>query len=126
MNDNDLPLLLRLLSFELKIFARCDSQSIFHILRCMPNLIRFHFTLSLWKRDWLFSSELLDGLVWKEIFKVYVPSLSKFEFHMSIAKKYPKLDLDIIVNSFQCFVGKYCNWQMVINRWKLNPTISGN
>jgi len=28
---------------------------------------------------------------------------------MAIVKKYPKLDLDIIVNSFECFVGKYSN-----------------
>jgi hypothetical protein len=92
----------------------------------MPNLVRFNFTLSLWKREWLFPGELLDGLVWEEIFELYVPLLSKFEFHMSIAKKYPKLDLDIIVNSFEYFVRKYSNWQMVINRWKLNPTIRGN
>ena len=92
----------------------------------MPNLIRFNFTLSILNREWPFPGELLDGLVWKEIFELYVPSLSKFEFHMSILKKYPKLDLDIIVNSFECFVGKYSNWQMVINRWKLNPIFRGN
>jgi hypothetical protein len=37
---------------------------------------------------------------------------------MKIAKRYPKLDLDIIVNSFQYFVTKYPNWHMIIDRWK--------
>ncbi len=52
------------------------------------------------------------------MFKRYLPCLSKFEFHMKIAKRYPKLDLDIIVNSFQYFVTKYPNWHMIIDRWK--------
>jgi len=33
----------------------------------------------------------------------YLSCLSKFEFHISIVKRYSKLDLDIVVNSFECF-----------------------
>jgi hypothetical protein len=106
---NDLPILPRVISLQLIIIARCDSCSISYILRCMPNLIRFNFILGIGKRELPFPGELLDGDVWKQMLEDYVPCLSKFEFHMAIVKKYPKLDLDIVVNSFECFVGKYSN-----------------
>ena len=95
-------------------------QSISYILRCMPNLIRFYFTLGIRSDKWPFPGELLDGYVWKQTLELYNPHLSTFEFHMSIVKSLPRLYLDIVVDSFQCLVTKYPNWHMVIDRWILN------
>ncbi len=102
INDNDLPILSKLKSFHLKIQALCDIRSISYILRCMPNLIRLYF-----------------------IFVPMSADLSTFEFHMSIVKKLPSLDLDIIVNSFECFVREYSNWHMIIDRWRIDYRIRG-
>jgi len=125
LNDNDLPILPQLMSFDLTISAECDSRSIACILRCMPNLMHFYFLLTIRRMTWSFPGELLDGDVWKQMLEVHVPYLSKFEFHMSIEKGRPKLDLDIIVNSFEYFVTKYSNWHMIINRWKFDRNIRG-
>ncbi|CAF1382678.1 unnamed protein product [Rotaria sordida] len=118
INENDLPILPHVISFDLEILARCDSRSIGYILRCMPNLMYFYFLLTIEKAAWPFPGELLDGHVWQEMLERYVPHLSKFEFHMAIAKKYPRLNLDIVVNSFEYFVKKYFNWNITIDRWK--------
>jgi len=107
-----------MITFDLKILAVCDSRSIGYILRCMPNLMHLYFHLTIRKTTWPFPGELLDGYVWQQMLERYVSCLSKFEFHMSIVKRYPKLDLDIIVNSFEYFVRKYSNWHMIIDRWK--------
>jgi hypothetical protein len=125
INDNDLPILSKLKSCHLKIFALCDIRSISYILHCMPNLIRLYFILIIKRADWQFPGELLDGYVWKQMLELYVPYLSTFEFHMSIIKKLPRLDLDIVVNSFECFVIKYSNWHMIIDRWRINYRIRG-
>jgi hypothetical protein len=60
----------------------------------------------------------LDGHVWQDMLECYVPHLSKFEFHMTILKRYPRLNLDIVVKSFEYFVTKYPNWNILIDRWK--------
>ncbi len=125
INDNDLPILSKLKSFHLKIQALCDIRSISYILRCMPNLIRLYFIFVPMSADWPFPGELLDGYVWKQMFELHVPYLSTFEFHMSIVKKLPSLDLDIIVNSFECFVREYSNWHMIIDRWRIDYRIRG-
>jgi hypothetical protein len=78
-------------------------------------LKQFYFALT-HAAMWPFPGELLDGNVWKQMVELYIPCLSKFEFHMSIEKRYPKLDLDIIVNSFEYFVTKYSNRHMIIDR----------
>jgi hypothetical protein len=83
----------------------------------MPNLRHFYFVLSTQEVTWPFPGELLDGNVWEQIFEIYVPCLSKFEFYISIAKGIPQLNLKLIVNSFENFVKKYSNWHMIINRW---------
>jgi hypothetical protein len=49
--------------------------------------------------------------------ELYLPCLSQFEFHMTTTKSLPMLDLDFIVNSFNYFVNKYSNWDMIIDRW---------
>ncbi len=85
----------------------------------MPNLIRLYFILITKSAEWPFPGELLDGYVWKEMLELYVPYLSKFEFHMSIVKRFSKLDLDRIVNSFEYFVRKHCN----LHRIKQNTFI---
>jgi len=108
-----------MMSFNLGIMSICDRRSISYILRCMPNLRHFYFLLSIHTTAWPFPDELLDGDVWKQILELYVPCLSKFEFHMSIVKGIPRLNLKIIVNSFEYFVKKYSNWHMIIDRWEL-------
>ncbi len=107
ITDNDFPILSQLISFDLMILAGCDIRSIGYILRCMPNLRHFYFILSIQQVAWSFPGELLDGDVWEQILEIYVPHLSKFEFHMAIIKGRPKLRLKIIANSFKNFVRKY-------------------
>jgi hypothetical protein len=124
INDNDLPILSQMMIFDLNIITKCDYHSISSILRCMPNLKQFYFTLN-YPAMWPFPGELLDGDVWKQIFEHYLPCLSKFEFHVAFSKRYPKLDLDIVVNSFNYFVKKYFNWHMIIDRWRLESQRPG-
>ncbi|CAF2374257.1 unnamed protein product [Rotaria sp. Silwood2] len=73
----------------------------------MPNLKHFYFQLLVQTLLWSFTNQYLDGYVWQQILKLYLPCLSKFEFHMTIKKRSPKLDLDFVVNSFNYFVNKY-------------------
>jgi hypothetical protein len=125
MTDNDFPILSQLISFDLIILTRCDSRSIGCILRCMPNLRHFYFCLSIQGAIWPFPGELLDGNTWEQMFESYVPCLSKFEFYMSIVKGPPTLDLKIITNSFKNFVEKYCDWHMMISKWRPACRIRG-
>jgi hypothetical protein len=83
----------------------------------MPNLIRFKFIYAMRTADWPFTDDLVNGSAWQKMLEIYVPFLSQFDFHISILKKYPKLDLDMVVNSFQYFVEKYSKWQMIIDQW---------
>ncbi|CAF4688792.1 unnamed protein product [Rotaria sp. Silwood1] len=119
INENLLPTLSQVKSFYLASLARCDIRSISYILRCMPNLIHFNFNLMIPSAIWPFPHELLNGYVWQQMLEFYIPCLSKFEFHMSIIKRYPKLDLDFVVHSFEYFSQKYPNWNMIIDRWRL-------
>ncbi|CAF4486362.1 unnamed protein product [Rotaria sp. Silwood2] len=125
INDNNLPMLLQVISFDLKILAKCDSRSIASILHCMPNLVHFCFALEVRLATWPFPGELLNGYMWREMIERYVRYLSKFEFDMSIRKTQPRLDLDIVVNSFEYFVQKYSNWNMIIERWNFYYCIRG-
>jgi len=117
-------MLLRVISFDLIIPAFCDAGVIYSMLRCMPNLRYFYFTF-LTNSNWMFPGELVDGLVWKRMLELYVPSLLKFEFHMLIATQTLGLNLHTIVNSFVCCVRKYSNWHMIIDRWKSYTQIEG-
>ncbi|CAF1478661.1 unnamed protein product, partial [Rotaria sordida] len=119
LNDKDYPILSKLVSFNLIVCIICDIYSIAYILRCMPNLNRFNFLLATRMKTLHYYRKLFNGYVWEQIVKHYVPCLSNFEFHMSIWKSYSKLNLDFIVNSFQYFVRKYSNWNMIIDRWNL-------
>jgi hypothetical protein len=118
INENDLPILPQVISFNLVIMARCNSRLIGYILRCMPNLMNFYFHLLVKESTWPFPGGLFDGHVWQDMLECHVPHLSKFEFHMTILKKYPRLNLDIVVKSFEYFVKKYPNWNIIIDRWK--------
>jgi hypothetical protein len=125
VNEENLPTLLQMKSFDLSIFGYCDSHTIDCILHCMPNLRYFYFTLhSINSNSW-FSEELVDGSVWKRILEHNVPCLSKFEFDPLIATKTLELSSRMIVNSFVYYVRKYSNWHMVINRWKSGTQIDG-
>ncbi|CAF2896693.1 unnamed protein product [Rotaria sp. Silwood2] len=92
-NENDHPILLQLISFNLIIFTLCDIYSIAYILRCMPNLSRFYFTLASRMTAFSYYRELFNGFVWQQLLKRYVPCLSKFEFHISILKTFSSLNL---------------------------------
>ncbi|CAF1490087.1 unnamed protein product, partial [Adineta steineri] len=41
----------------------------------------------------------------------------------TIAKRRPKVDLDVVINSFNYFVTKYSNWNMIIDRWMYNTRL---
>ncbi|CAF3896837.1 unnamed protein product, partial [Rotaria sp. Silwood1] len=116
INENDLPVLSQAVSLELILFVAWNNYLIAYILRCMPNLRYFFFTFGPYISKHFFPIELLDGYVWQEILELYVPYLSKFEFHMSIWKCYPPTDLDIVIDSFKHFVRKYSNWHMIIDQ----------
>ncbi|CAF1021062.1 unnamed protein product [Rotaria sordida] len=83
----------------------------------MPNLKHFYFQLLVQKSSWSFTNEYLNGYVWQQMFELYLQYLSKFEFHMTVTKRIPKLDLDFVIKSFNYFVQKYSNWDMIIDRW---------
>ncbi|CAF3783030.1 unnamed protein product, partial [Rotaria sordida] len=125
INPNDLPLLPQVIYLNLIVIVRCDNRSISHILRCMPNLIYFYFTLGIPTANWPLPDELRNGYVWQEMIDRYIPHLLKFEFLIGIKKSYQHLDLDMIVNSFEYFVGKYPNWNMIITQWKHHKEIGG-
>ncbi len=99
VNEDDLPILSKLISFDFTIFAKCDGESLCYILRFMPNLKYFYFYLEIPNLPWLFPGEFIDGHEWRTMFERFVPRLSKFEFHMAIVKGFSRLNLHIIVNS---------------------------
>ena len=76
-------------------------------------------------RKWPVPDELLNGYVWQEMIDRYVPHLLKFEFLMAIDTAHQNLDLDMIVNSFDNFVRKYSNWNMIISYWKYYEGMAG-
>ncbi|CAF1440234.1 unnamed protein product [Adineta steineri] len=76
-----------------------------------------------YKSKHFFPMDLLDGYAWQAMLELYVPYLLKFEFHMSIWKYCPRIDLNIVVNSFKYFVTKYSNWHMIIDQWSLLHSI---
>jgi len=88
----------------------------------MPNLIRFKFFHAPRLVVWPFVDDVVNGYVWQQMLELHVPFLSKFDFYILIARRYPKLDLDMVVNSFQYFVKKYSKWQMIIDRWASDAT----
>ncbi|CAF5036093.1 unnamed protein product, partial [Rotaria sp. Silwood1] len=71
-NDKDYPILSLVISFNLIIYVICDIYSIAYILRCMPNLNRFNFTLASLMTSLPYYRELLNGFVWQQVLKRYV------------------------------------------------------
>ena|SRR5271163_1261339 len=92
LNDIGHPILPQMISFNLIMSAMCDIYSIAYILHCMPNLNRFNFSLAGRMAGLPYYRELFNGYVWQQILER---------------------------NSFQYFVRKYPNWNMVIDRWRL-------
>ncbi|CAF1573938.1 unnamed protein product, partial [Adineta steineri] len=117
VNEADLPVLSHVISFELTLYVAWNTASINYLLRCMHNLKYFIFIFKPIRSNYLFPVDLIDGYVWQEMLELYVPYLSKFEFHMSIWKYSPRTDLNIVINSFKYFVNKYSNWHMIIDQW---------
>jgi hypothetical protein len=83
----------------------------------MRNLIYFKFLHGLRKVAWPFDNNLANGYVWQKLLERIVPNLCKFDFYILLAKRFPKLDLNVVTNSFDFFVKKYSNWHMIIDRW---------
>ncbi|CAF1311754.1 unnamed protein product [Rotaria sp. Silwood1] len=122
----DLVISSQIKSFHLSISVECSIRSIGYILRCMPNLIHFKFYHEARTVQWENAQDLVNGYKWQNMFEIHVPFLSKFDFHMLIQKYNPKLDLDMIINSFEYFLKKYPEWQMIIDRWKTYGKYPGN
>ncbi|CAF4115690.1 unnamed protein product [Rotaria sordida] len=122
IDETSLPISSSLKSFDLQIvMARCDIRSIGLILRCMPNLHRFVFTLIVDFNISPFIMDLTNGKNWQEILTTYVPYLTKFDFYISFITSGMAIDLNEILNSFRCFVKLYYQCQIGINRWKVSP-----
>ncbi|CAF0803678.1 unnamed protein product [Adineta steineri] len=124
IDENNLPISSQLISFDLSIFAICDIRTISYILRCMPNLIHFKLFHGLRAIVLSFIDDMVNGYTWQHMFQMYVPFLSKFDFFILIENKYTKLNLNIVINSFEYFVKKYPEWQMIIDRWSSHDTSS--
>ncbi|CAF3938525.1 unnamed protein product [Adineta steineri] len=125
VDEDDLPVLSHVISFELTFYVAWNTASISYLLRCMHNLKYFIFMFGPYKSKYLFPVDLIDGYVWQEMLELYVPYLLKFEFHMSIWKYSPRTDLNIVINSFKYFVNKYSNWHMIIDQWSLQSSTPG-
>jgi len=125
VNDENLPMLLKMKFFDVTIIGDCDSRAVYYILQCMPNLRYFYFTLSTINSNYGLPGEWVDGSVWKQMLERYVPCLSKFEFDILIETHTTSLSLPTIVNSFVCCTRKYSNWHMIIDRWKSNTQVNG-
>ncbi|CAF3017485.1 unnamed protein product [Rotaria sp. Silwood2] len=102
---------------------RCDIQLIGLILRCMPNLHRFVFTIIVDKNISPFMMDLINGENWREMLTCHVLYLNKFDFHISLLTNGQPIDLDNILNSFRSFINLYEKWDMCISRWKFMPYI---
>ncbi|CAF4252702.1 unnamed protein product, partial [Rotaria sordida] len=103
INENDLPILSQLTNFNLLIGASCDIWSISSILHLQTS-------------SWPFTNQYLDGYVWQQILENNLSYLPKFEFHMTITKRIPKLDLDFVINSW--IYGSRLQDELIILRTK--------
>ncbi|CAF1362975.1 unnamed protein product [Adineta steineri] len=92
----------------------------------MPNLKQFYFYLFVQTTSFPFTNQYLDGHVWQQILENNVSYLSKFEFHMTVTKRRPKVDLDFVINPFNYFVTKYSNWNMIVDRCMYGPRLQVN
>jgi hypothetical protein len=119
INQNDLPILLSLKSFDLQVLTKCDIHSLRLILRCMPNLQEFNLTLFIGLLGRQYFHILLDGNNWQQMVASHVPYLKKFEFHICFFIMPEPMDIDGILNSFQYFVTQFDGWHMAISRWKI-------
>ncbi|CAF3987268.1 unnamed protein product [Rotaria sordida] len=119
LNEDDLPTIPSLKILDLQIFTEFDIHSLHHILHCIPNLQDFSFTLINEHLDTPFIDDLLDGNNWQQILTRHVSNLNKFNFHMSFLTDEGLFDLNLVLNSFRCFLTRYDNWHMAISRWEI-------
>ncbi|CAF4550065.1 unnamed protein product, partial [Rotaria sp. Silwood2] len=118
LNEDDLPKIPSLKILDLQIFTEFDIHSLHHILHCIPNLQDFSFSLIIEHLDTPFIDDLLDGNNWQQILIRHVSNLNKFNFHMSFLTDEGLFDLNLVLNSFRCFLTRYDNWHMAISRWE--------
>jgi hypothetical protein len=95
-----------------------DIRSLDLILRCMPNIQEFCFTLMDDYTDTPFIDIILDRDYWQQMLTSRVPYLKKFDFLMSLVMADNLIDLDWLLDSFRCFVTQYDGWHMAISRWE--------
>ncbi len=111
IDENDLPTSSLLKSFDIQIvMVRYDISSIGLILRCMPNLHRFVFTLIVDQNISPFIMDFTNGQNWHQMLKSHLSYLNKFDFYISLLTNGESIDLDAILNSF--------NWDICITRWR--------
>ena len=120
LNEDDLPILPLLKSFDLQIPTIYDINLLSLILRCMPTLREFSFTYIEEYLDPLFIDTFIDGNHWQQILTNRVPYLNQFNFHISFIteKNNTSFDLDWIVDSFRCFLTQYAGWHMAASQWQ--------
>ncbi|UJR29550.1 hypothetical protein I4U23_010767 [Adineta vaga] len=101
--------------------SRCDIHSLDLILRCIPNIHQFIFTLKVDHNISSFMMNLINENNWQEMLMTRVSYLKKFDFHISFITNGDGRDLNEILNSFKFCIKLYDQWQMGINRWNIGP-----
>ncbi|CAF3013411.1 unnamed protein product [Rotaria sp. Silwood2] len=117
--QDNLPVLPYLKFFDLQTTTMCNIDSISVILRCMPNLRQFVFTLTSSKQISRYIHDLLDGYGWQQILTSHASNLKKFDFLIGLFGIRAFINMDYIVHSFQYFVAHYDGWHMTIERSRL-------
>ncbi|CAF0820182.1 unnamed protein product [Rotaria sordida] len=95
--QDNLPVLPYLKFFDLQTITMCNIDSLSIILRCMPNLRQFIFTITSSKRISRYIRDLLDGYKWQHLFSIRAV-----------------INMDDIIHSFQYFVEHYDGWHMSV------------
>ncbi|CAF4926457.1 unnamed protein product [Rotaria sp. Silwood1] len=110
------PVLSSLEFFDLQTTTMCCIDSLSVILRCLPNLRQFIFTLIASEQISHYINDLLDGHHWQRILTNHVPHLKTFDFLIDLLGTQALLNIDYIVHSFQYFVVHYDGWHMTVER----------
>ncbi|CAF1473092.1 unnamed protein product [Rotaria sp. Silwood1] len=86
----------------------------------MPNLMHFYFRIVIQKITLPFSGGLLYAHKWQTMLEYNAPHLSKFEFDITTYTMYHSNEAFTIDTSFEYFVKKCVNWNIIIDRWIFN------
>jgi len=95
-----------------------DVSFLEHILKCMPNLVQFTITFMVINKVLTNIIDALDGQFWENLLSRRAPHLCKFDFFISVIYTGREVvDLDDIIDSFECFVTRYDGWHMAASKW---------